>query len=174
LYERGLADLLDAGNAMAAENIRLTIAVPFLRDTRMRKRLRREIAHRCPTLDVVLQEEVDPYALFQTHDVFAFPYRRTHSVFVPTSLLEAMSVGIPVIAANHKMYHDLTVSNNSARCGLHRVGDSEDLTRNLFAMRNAYNVEIEKARMVSGDVRREWTVERAADELLAGISSLKG
>jgi hypothetical protein len=28
--------------------------------------------------------------------------------------------------------------------------------------------------MVSGDVRREWTVERAADELLAGISSLKG
>lgn len=172
LHERGLVDLLDAGNAMAADNIRLTVAVPFLRDALMCERLRREIARRCPALDVELQGEVDPYTLFQRHDAFAFPYRSKDSVFVPTSLLEAMSVGIPVIAADHAMYRDLTVADDVARCGLHRVGDSADLARTLRSMRDAYDAAVEKARVVSGEVRREWTVERAVDELLAAISSM--
>lgn len=172
LYERGLVDLLDAGNHMAAANIRLTVAVPFLRDARMCERMRKEIARRCPALDVELQGEVDPYALFQGHDAFAFPYRSEHSVFVPTSLLEAMSFGIPVLAADHAMYRDLTTVDSRARCGLYRVGDSEDLARTLYTMRGAYDEEVRKACVVSGEVRKEWTVERAVVELLAAISSM--
>lgn len=173
LHERGLADLLDAGNVIASENIRLTVAVPFLRDAHMRERLRVEIARRCPTLDVELQDEVDPYTLFQCHDAFAFPYLSQHSVFVPTSLLEAMSIGIPVIAADHAMYRDLTVAKTGDRCSLHRVGDPLDLARILRAMRQDYDVAVERARIVSGEVRKEWTIEHAADELLAAINPTK-
>lgn len=171
LQERGLADLLDAGNVMASENIRLTIAVPFLRDTHMRECLRAEIARRCPALNVELQNEVDPYKLFQCHDAFAFPYRSRHSVFVPTSLLEAMSIGIPVIAADHVMYRDLTIAKTGYRCGLHRVGDPIDLARTLRTMRKGYDLAVDRARIGSGEVRKEWTIEHAADELLNVINS---
>lgn len=170
LHERGLADFLDAGNTIASDNIRLTIAVPLLRDARMRERMRAEIARRCSALDVVLQDEVDPYTLFQRHDAFVFPYRRQHSVFVPTSLLEAMSIGIPVIAADHAMYRDLTVGSAGARCGLHRVGDSVDLADTVRGMRQNYDAAVERARTVAVEIREEWTVERAVDELLAVIS----
>lgn len=171
LHERGLADLLDAGNAMADENVQLTVAVPFLRNAGMAGRLRREIAQRCPRLDVELQGEVDPYELFRSHDAFVFPYRSRHSVFVPTSLLEAMAFGIPVIAADHLMYRSLTVAKGGARCGLHRVGDATDLGNALHALHGGYDAAIEKAYVVSKEVRTEWTVEHAVDELLAKISS---
>jgi len=169
LYERGLIDLLSAGDAMATANIRLTIAVPFLRDAHMRSLLQAEIASRCPTLDVDFQGEVDPYSLFQSHDAFAFPYRSQHSVFVPTSLLEAMSFGIPVLAADHAMYRDLTGAASGPRCGLHEVANSMDVARTLLEMQKNYTFVVERARAVSIEVRDEWTVECAAGELLAAI-----
>lgn len=174
MHERGLADLLDAGSVLAARNIALTIAVPFLRDASMRRRLRLEIARRCPALKVELKTEVDPFALFQCHDAFVFPYRSEHSVFVPTSLLEAMSVGIPVIAADHAMYRSLTVGRDGSRCTLHHVGDASDLALAVCALADDYDAAVGKSVVVASEVRAEWTVERAADEMLAAIKSMTG
>jgi glycosyltransferase involved in cell wall biosynthesis len=170
LYERGLADLLDAGGDLASNDIRLTVAIPFLRDSHMRERLRIEIACRCPTLRVEMLDEVDPYTLFQRHDAFIFPYRREHSVFVPTSLLEAMSIGIPVIAADHAMYRGLTFAEAGPRCGLHPVGDPVALANVVRTVQLDYDAALVRARAASSQIRQEWTVERAVNELLSAIS----
>jgi glycosyltransferase involved in cell wall biosynthesis len=172
LFERGLADLLDAGNALARRDIHLTIAIPFLRDARMRDRLRAQAARRCSELKLELLDEVDAETLFMSHDVFVFPYHSEHAVFVPTSLLEAMSVGIPVVAADQLMYRDITVGHDGPRCALCRIGDSADLARALGAMQQDYQAAIGRAEVAAAYVRSEWTIERSADEITGVLDDL--
>lgn len=174
LFERGLVDLLDAGDALANDGIRLTVAIPFLRDVWMRERLSKEIASRCPALIVDMEGEVDSHAIFQRHDVFAFPYRNEHSIFIPTSLLEAMSSAIPVLAADHAMYRSLTVTSRGPLCSLHKIGDPADLCRVLHSMKRDYALAIGRAINASAEVRADWTIENAVDELIAAIDAQEG
>ncbi|MEO8671041.1 MAG: glycosyltransferase [Tahibacter sp.] len=169
LNERGLADLLDAGTTLAERGITLTIAIPFLRDQHMRERMRREIAARCPRLIVDLQGEISTNDLFASHDAFSFPYRNEHAVFVPTSLLEAISFGIPVVAADHVMYRDLTHSAVGPRCSLHRVGDPAHLASVVAGMQDSYGDSVVRANAAAIDVRGEWTLDNAVDELLGAL-----
>ena len=170
MEQRGLIDLLRAGNALAAAGIRLVIAVPFLRHESMRIRLLAETRRLCPALDVSLQDEVDAVSVFLENDVFVFPYRADHAVFVPTSLLEAMSVGIPVVAADHLMYRALTIGASGPRCGLHRIGDSDDLASQLLEMGSSYDVAVERAAQSAICVRAEWTIEHSANQLIAALN----
>jgi glycosyltransferase involved in cell wall biosynthesis len=169
LDERGLRDLLAAGNALAESGMQLTIAIPFLRDASMRALLESEIARLCPAIDVQLSGDIPPLDALMTHDVFIFPYRVEHSVFVPTSLLEAMSIGIPVIAADHAMYHDLTHDDENLRCGLHRPGDSRDLVLAVKEMVRNYPAAVTRAAETREQIREQWTLQRCADELLAAL-----
>jgi glycosyltransferase involved in cell wall biosynthesis len=170
LHERGLADLLAAGNDLAAAGMRLTIAIPFLRDARLHKQLRSLATRQCPALEIDMVDEIDPAVAFTTHDAFVFPYRTEHSVFIPTSLLEAMSCGIPVIAADHAMYRDLTIGADGPRCQLHRIGDARHLAQTARAMQLDYGAAIDKARVASAQVRAQWTLDRAAGELLTALT----
>jgi glycosyltransferase involved in cell wall biosynthesis len=169
LDERGLSDLLAAGNALAESGMQLTIAIPFLRNASMRALLESEIARLCPALIVQLSGDVPPADALMTHDVFVFPYRAEHAVFVPTSLLEAMSIGIPVVAADHAMYHDLTHDGENLRCTLHRPGDPSDLTRAVKEMAQSYPAAITRAGRAREQIRAQWTLQRCADELLAAL-----
>ena len=169
LDERGLRDLLAAGNALAELGMQLTVAIPFLRDASMQALLGSEIARLCPALDVQLSGDVPPADALMAHDVFVFPYRVGHAVFVPTSLLEAMSIGIPVIAADHAMYHDLTHEHENFRCGLHRPGDQRDLVRAVKEMARNYSVAVTRAAETREQIREQWTLKRCADELLAAL-----
>lgn len=167
---RGLADLLRAGSGLAAAGIRLSIAIPFLRNAVMRDRLLEHVRRLCPTLSVTLHDEVDAARAFADHDVFVFPYRAHHAVFIPTSLLEALMAGIPVVAADHVMYRSLTVGESGPRCSLHRVGDASDLAERLISMRDNYTIEVARAAQTAIHVRTEWNIEHCADELLVAVS----
>lgn len=169
LYERGLDDLLLAGDRVAAAGMRLTVAIPFLRDARMRSALHERAVRSCPALPIEWLDEVNAQAALLAHDAFVFPYRSEHAVFVPTSLLEALSLGIPVLAADHLMYRSLTTGASGTRCELHRAGDPQSLARAAQAMATGYAAAIERARASADEVRDEWTLPRAVDELLAAL-----
>jgi Glycosyl transferases group 1 len=170
LNERGLADLLDSGDELAQANIRLTVAIPFLRDMRIRQNLLAQSARRCPKLKIDMLDEVDPGALFMSHDAFVFPYRSEHAVFTPTSMLEAMSIGIPLIAADHAMYRGLTNAEDGPRCALHKVGDARDLARVAIEMQRGYDLAVRTAQAASIQVRAQWRLEIAADDLLRALT----
>lgn len=174
LHERGLADLLRAGSALAQAGIRLTVAVPFLRFARMREYLSAEIARACPTLVVDMQAEVDTCTAFTQHDAFVFPYRQAHAVFIPTSLLEALSIGIPVLAADHEMYRALTIGNEGARCSLYKVGDADDLIVNTLSLQSGYRAAVARAKSAAKEVRLDWNLDRCADDFLAAFDSPTG
>lgn len=172
LLERGLIDLLHAGDAIADSGWHLTVAVPLLRDAGMRRALQETATKLCPRLPVEAVGEGDPLELLAAHDAFVFPYREEISVFVPTSLLEALSIGIPTLAADHAMYRALTIGAEGARCHLHRGGDAADLAEQLDAMRRDYASVAARAAHHAASVRAEWNIERSADELLDAIDRL--
>lgn len=169
LNERGLLDLLHAGNGLADAGIRLCIAIPFLRESSMRDRLLELASKICPGLEIDLQDSIDPSHVFSSHDAFVFPYRAEHAVFVPTSLLEAMLAGIPVVAASHEMYRLLTEAGGMPRCGLHRAGDPNDLLMRVLEMRDNYDLAVQRAREGASAIARDWTLEKSADEFMAAF-----
>lgn len=166
LAERGLRDLLLAGERLAALGMTLTIAIPFLHDARMRAALASECARLCPSLDVAFDAATAPLDALCAHDVFMFPYRAEHAVFIPTSLLEAFSVGIPVIAAEHAMYRALVRGEGERRCVLHRAGDAADLARVVAHTFDAFDAAIRTATATRAWVRETWTLRRSAAALL--------
>lgn len=171
LYERGLIDLLRAGNTLADAGLQLTIAIPFLGSPAMQSKAR-ELANKiCPRLPIDLRDSVDPASVFNEHDLFVFPYRTPHAVFVPTSLLEAMSVGIPVIAADHAMYRALTLDNGIPRCGLHRIGDHQDLAQTVLAVKDRYGKAVDRSKRAAKSILSEWNIDVSADEFIAAFSS---
>lgn len=172
LHGRGLIDLLRAGNALADSGQRLTIAIPFLKDLGMRNRLDKLLREICPNLTVFLRDSVDPWEVFNEYDAFLFPYRTPHAIFVPTSLLEAMSAGIPVIAADHAMYRALTLNRGMPRCCLHRIGDPADLTNQVRAMKEQYDDAARRSAAEAALIRREWNIDVSANELTDALNSL--
>src|SRR6185312_8012057 len=81
LYQRGLIDALRAGSALAAAGASLTIAIPFLRDPGMRRRVSSLVDRLCPELRITMVDSGSPINLLANHDVFLFPYRAEHAVF---------------------------------------------------------------------------------------------
>lgn len=172
LYGRGLIDLLNAGNGLADAGQQLTIAIPFLKDPGMRDKIQKLVRDICPNLPVLLRDSIDPSNVFGEYDAFVFPYRTPHAVFVPTSLLEAMSAGIPVIAADHVMYRALTLNKGIPRCRLHCAGDSEDLARQVLALKDQYGEAVGQSRRNAALIRGEWNIDISANELIDALSAL--
>ena len=169
LDERGLGRLLSACDGIARD-VELTIAIPFLRDAKVCDRIQKEIAARCPSLPVRLDATVAPETALLEHDIFVFPYVAEHSVFVPTSLLEAMWLGVPVVASDRRMYRALTKPTGIANCEL----DAEDSIRGLrMALQNCIDnlpAAIDQARRARCHVMAEWNIARAANDVLHALS----
>jgi hypothetical protein len=172
LYQRGLIDALRAGNALAGAGASLTIAIPFLRNSGVRNQLSSLVRTLCPDLRITMVDSGSPIHLLANHDVFLFPYRARHAVFVPTSLLEAMQIGIPVLAANQPCYRSLTTGTTAAGCRLHPAGDWRGLVDEFARMKQDYMDFAIDARKSAAIVRNTWTLSRSADELLAAIPAL--
>lgn len=172
LHVRGLIDLLRVGQDLAGMGLRLSVAIPFLRYDAMRDRVRRLQRKLCPQLEIRLLSEGKPSDLLATHHAFVFPYRGAHSVFIPTSLLEAMSIGIPVLAADQAMYRSLTQSGSQWRCRVHRAADPQDLLMNMQELAAQYPLAQRLAAETSGHVKAVWTIEHSAKELLSAFGQV--
>lgn len=172
LYQRGLIDALRAGSALASVGASLTIAIPFLRSPAMRKRLSSLVGKLCPELPVTMVDSGSPIHLLADHDVFLFPYRARHAVFIPTSLLEAVQIGIPTLVADQTCYRSLTTGATATGCRLHPVGDWRALADNFVRMKQEYADVASGARASAEVARKTWTLARCADELLAAIPAL--
>ena len=171
LDERGLRRLLAACANLDAESMELVIAIPMLINARFRNQLSALASEICPETVITYVSDIEPRQALATHDLFIFPYVTEHEVFIPTSMLEAMTIGVPVVATDRLMYQSLTRLNGVERCILAR----EDNTNGLAHALHEHLADPQRAERLASSTRQavlaSWTIEGSADDLLAAVGS---
>ncbi|CRI66650.1 hypothetical protein THIOKS13000005 [Thiocapsa sp. KS1] len=99
---RGLVDLLRAGDQLAASGVQLHVAVPLLSDAGCRRWLLEHPLNRWPTGTLTLAGFSEVPQVYLDADVFAFPYAEEITQFIPTSVIESMLAGTPVVLSSHR------------------------------------------------------------------------
>jgi glycosyltransferase involved in cell wall biosynthesis len=99
---RGLVDLLRVGDQLAARGVKLHVAVPLLSDADCRRWLLEHPLNRWPTGTLTLAGFSEVPQVYLDADLFAFPYAEEITQFMPTSVIESMLVGTPVVLSGRR------------------------------------------------------------------------
>jgi glycosyltransferase involved in cell wall biosynthesis len=94
---RGLRFLLKAGKRLQAEGYRLIVAIPLLKNSRLRERLIDDKDNHWDPASIEFCETLVFPDIYHRSHVFAFPYANEEVQFVPTSIVEAMHNAVPTI-----------------------------------------------------------------------------
>lgn len=172
LQERGLELLLRA-MSLIRKPVSLTVAIPFLRSNWARSELTSLAEQICPSVAITWVAEGDPHELLASHDAFVFPYAVSHEVFIPTSMLEAMAIGTPVIATDLMMYRSLCNDGNECGCFLAKGVTVEALHAAIEECLSTPLDAITKAEVQRIKVLKNWTISRASKDILAFCDELK-
>lgn len=167
---RGLRLLLRAGSQLSKQGMRLTVAVPLLGDRRLQERLRQLSDNTWPPERLTLTGEVSVPDIYGDHDLFVFPYAREEKQFTPTSVLEAMRAGTPVVLPDLRFLKSLADGGRHAYT--FRANDVDHLSATVLAAVTdsaRYNVLRREALTY---VCKAMSIERACDDLLSLYSSL--
>lgn len=165
LYVRGLIDILKIGERLAVHGFTLTIAAPIFQCGERRKELSGLLKKMAPSLKVNIDTLVDINKAFNDHCIYLFPFRENHARFVPTSVLEAMAAGIPLIASDLPMM-DLIFDSNP-HCGKRFAArDSEALLEAILDRTNNWEQTARDAELASGHARRFWDINNSAKQIV--------
>ena len=170
LFERGLIEIIEAGQRLASHHFRLSIAIPLLRYPERRAELESYLARLAPDLPARILTEASPRQLFARHSVYLFPYKKNLRVFIPTSVVEAMSAGIPVLLARLPMLSPL--ERHPPVCSFYEAGNPESLVEALLEMTLNWPAALERAERAIGYTRRYWNVGHAAEQIWRIIAAL--
>jgi len=173
LSERGLADVVTVGPYLEKAGLRIIVAVPLLKDGKLRNELKHHFMRNCPNLDLDLRGEVEMPEIFSEADIYIFPYRVDLKQFIPTSILEAMAAGIPVVLSDSPMLSSL--SNDGKTAYQFRKGDAKhfwEVIRSAIADERGRREMVWRARKF---VQSEWSIERSVEDIfeLLAVSDSK-
>lgn len=164
LNERGLEDIVEAGPFLEKAGVRLIVAIPLLMDKKLREELKRQFIVRCPNLDLDLRFYVSVPEIFAEVDLYLFPFKVELTQFVPTSILEAMAAGVPVVLSDLLMLSPLV--NGGRTAYVHRRSDSNHLWEVIKSALADENGRRDMAFRAREFVKAKWTIERSVEDLL--------
>lgn len=164
LEERGFRLLMEALSRLRTP-VHLTVAIPFLRDAGARAALAKASTI-ASNVEIQWQSDGDPRMALAAHDAFIFPYQAEHEVFVPTSMLEAMAIGIPVVATDLAMYGRLTRQDGLPGCFLFPPGDSAALAACIEQFLQDPAAAGTMAERQRNRITEDWNIARTADDVL--------
>ncbi len=162
---RGLALLLRAGAGLAAHGLRLTVAVPLLAESSLREALRRHPDNTWPAERLTLHGETTVPEVYRDHNLFVFPYAREETQFTPTSVVEAMCAGMPVVLPTLAFLRPLAGGNHYAFT--YPPNDVRALTDTVLAAvgdRERYDA-VRRAALAYA--RETMSIQRSCDDLMA-------
>lgn len=165
LYVRGLIDIIKIGDRLAGYGFTLTIAAPILKHPKRLGELLDLLKNTAPSLKVNIETLVDVNNFFKDHGMYLFPFRENLTRFVPTSVLEAMASGIPVITSDLPMLDSIFAANpNCAK--RFAAGDSEALLWAILDRSNNWEEAVKGAALASDHVRKLWDIRNSAKQIV--------
>lgn len=160
---RGLRLLLQAGRKLSSQDLSLTVAVPLLADESLCRSLRQHADNGWPEEKLHLVSAVNVPDVFLSHDLFIFPYMREETQFTPTSVIEAMATGVPVVLPMLDFLKEL--AGNGERAFTYRAGDASDLTDVIFhAIHDGPRHEVVRTQALDY-VRQQMNIEHTCNDL---------
>jgi len=169
LLERGLEDVVRAAPILAKNGIRVIVAIPLLSNPRLKNKLYARFMMECPHLDLDLRTSVPVPEIFRETDLYLFPYRRELTQFIPTSVIESMGVGKPVVLSDLDMF--VALRNDGRTAYSFRRGDFKHLGE--VVIRALSNPEERRSMACAARefVIKEWSLDRTVLEILNILAS---
>jgi glycosyltransferase involved in cell wall biosynthesis len=164
LEERGLADIVKAAPELGKAKVRILVAVPLLRDRRLAEELRQMFVNAFPEIRLEVRSQISVPGIFEETDLYLFPYRRELTQFIPTSVIEAMAVGVPVVISDLEMFSPLTRKGETAY--VYRAGDSDHLEKTILSALADPAGRLRKADRARVHVLKNWSMERTVSDLV--------
>jgi len=162
---RGLGTLLEAGDRLASAGVRLCIASPLFSKERLRRAVLKHPGNTWTEGSVVFQATVRvPDAYFQA-GLFVFPYRAAINQFVPTSVVESMFAGTPVVISDLPLFKRLI--NEGSTAFPFQAGDAGSLARVALQALGDPGMRAQVASAARTLAEANWSIEGSAKQLEA-------
>jgi glycosyltransferase involved in cell wall biosynthesis len=162
---RGLRYLLKAGAVLSRRQYRLVVAVPFLRDATMLERLRQHPDNQWESGRIEFRPEVALPEVFRGMSAFVFPYGQEEKQFVPTSIVEAMHFGIPVVLPRLNFLAQFHTGATKAL--VHEPRDVESLSAQILRLEDATGEVESLRRRAAGFVDTEYSIANSVSDIEA-------
>jgi glycosyltransferase involved in cell wall biosynthesis len=173
LHQRGLRQLVQIGDALAEDGYTLSIAIPLLRFRERSEELTAEVQRHAPKLAVEFISSRPPSELFANHSIYVFPFNSSYTRFMPTSILEAMASGIPVIAPRLPMLSEIVRPDDTYCLGFSpSAGDS--LLECIRRANQHWEDTVARALLATEMVRKSWGIQHSARQLHGLITKVVG
>lgn len=169
---RGLGTLLRIGKFLAPMGVTLTVAIPLLANPELRRKLRALPENTWPQDRMRIHDTSPVPGIFDDHDLFIFPYAREETQFVPTSVIEAMSCGVPTVLPDLAFLAPL--AGNGDRAFVFRSGSPDSLAQTIAsALRDEFRYNAVRTAAIRFS-RLEMGIEHSCGDLLALSHKLTG
>jgi len=171
LFERGLIEVIKAGQQLARHQFRLSIAIPMLRYAERRIELESYLSSMAPDLSTCILTKVVPQQVLSDHSIYIFPYQKNLRVFIPTSVLEAMVMGAPVLLSQLPMVSALS-KHYPPICSFYEAGNPVSLVESVLKMTQNWETTLKRSARAAQYVRKYWSVQHASEQICQIIGSV--
>lgn len=171
LHLRGLGTLLRAGATLGKSGIRLVVASPVFENSGMKDYVLHHSLNRWPVGHLELRGAVKIPDVYHEAALYVFPYQHAIHQFTPTSVIEAMMAGTPVVMSDLPFLRDLAQGGSMAY--LFPPGDEEGLAGAVLKA-----LGDPEGRRVRGQEARkyaqsQWSIRASAEKTRRIAQSLK-
>ncbi len=164
LNVRGLRLILQAGAELSKLGMQLTVAAPLLDSMALQSELRLHSDNTWPAAQLELTGHAQVPNIYMEHDLFIFPYMREETQFTPTSVVEAMRAGTPVVLPNLDFLR--TLGGEERYAFTYSAGNLEALTRTIIAAMDDRVRYSEVRRRAFEHVGETLSIESSCEDLL--------
>lgn len=170
LQLRGLITLLEAGPHLSPAGFDLIVAVPLLKNPLLRDRLMKVASQYWPRSRIEVRNEIRVPEIYRDVDYFVFPYAQEEEQFIPTSVIEAMYFGVPVIVPELKFLRPLAGNGDTATT--YRPGYAFSLADSIFRLEQSISKRCSIIDKASRLVRTEFSIDRTRDAILGYLGDM--